>query len=552
MSNAVPPTIQPRVPQLLEQRPEAITLKLEDLLAEAMRGRLRIPPFQRSFKWQRNDALKLLESIYLGYPIGTLLFWQTKAEAGESSFGSVVIMGAERNDAYWVVDGQQRVVSLMRTLLAPSATADKFALFFDLEETRIVPPPSSRRAPEASRYLPLTEVLDSERLMRWVYEHVRDQKDLVDKAFDLGKRVREYPIPAYIVRTDSDTPLREIFGRVNSLGKPMTANEVFDALTGVRSSDRPSSIGQIASELQSMHFGAVEQKILYRLLRVLQGADVIDRSGESPRRLEDAEAAALYSKTAATARRVVEFLENDAGIRHYALLPYKQPLVTLGKFFDLHPSPLARSRELLARWVWRGALGGIHRGDSVSTRRVLDKIDGDEAASVQRMLEETGTRPERLPDGRTPFNFRHAESKLEALALMDLEPRDLTSGAALSPADLFGAVTGEAEDALPKIAALPRVGSRDHHVSAANRLAHPARAGLRRALSETRDAAWLRSHGIDATAQQALISGDVSTFLGLRQLALAHHFKAFFERRARWDESDRPPIESLVVADEEA
>ena len=130
MSNAPSPNMQPRVPQLLEQRPEAITFKLEDLLAEARRGRLRIPPFQRAFKWQRNDARKLLESIYLADPIGTLLFWQTKAEAGESSFGSVVIKGAERNDAYWVVDGQQRVVSLMRTLLAPSATADDFAQIF--------------------------------------------------------------------------------------------------------------------------------------------------------------------------------------------------------------------------------------------------------------------------------------------------------------------------------------------------------------------------------------------------------------------------------------
>jgi hypothetical protein len=34
-----------------------------------------------------------------------------------------------------------------------------------------------------------------------------------------------------------------------------------------------------------------------------------------------------------------------------------------------------------------------------------------------------------LPDPASPFNFRHAASKLQALALLDLKPRDLESGA---------------------------------------------------------------------------------------------------------------------------
>jgi Protein of unknown function DUF262 len=542
------------VPHPLEHRPEAITLKIEDLMSEVQRGRLRIPPFQRKFLWTRKDAWWLLDSLYRGYPVGTLLFWNTRAEAGDTAFGSVVIPGAARPDAYWVVDGQQRVVSLVRTLLAAAPEADEFALYFDLDTREIVVPPSvAQRRADSSRWLPMTNVVDSERLMRWVFDHVREQPSRRDLAFDIGKRVREYPIPAYVVRAESDAPLRDIFNRINSRGKPMKAQEVFDALNGVRSEARPSSITQIADDLGHSRFGRVDEKILYRLLRVLQGADVVDRTGDSPKRLSDVEAGDLYARTAAAARSAIEFVESDAGIPHFALLPYKQPLVALGKFFDLHPQASRRSRELLARWVWRGALAATHRGDTASSRRVLDAIDGDEDESVQRLLVGSGVRPPSLPDAASPFNFRHAVSKLEALALMDLVPRDVFSGQAMRIDELVN----DAQDAwiLPSVIASKADGGL--LVSITNRLLHPDRPGISKQLRSNAspdifgwmDSSLLHSHGIDAESQAALVRDDSSAFLAQRQRFLRQHFESFFTRRARWDDSDRPSIASLLADD---
>jgi Protein of unknown function DUF262 len=545
----------------LEQRPEAIAFKVEDLLAEIRRGRLRVPPFQRKFLWQREDARMLLDSIYRGYPVGTLLFWSTSAEAGEIQFGSVVIAGPARPDAYWVVDGQQRTVSLVRTLLAPSPDVDPFSLYFDLDQRSIVAPPSeAQRRADESRWLPMTEIVDSERLMKWAFDHVREQPARRDLAFDLGKRVREYAIPAYVVRADSDVPLREIFGRVNGRGKPMKALDVFDALNGVRSNAQPSSIEQIALELSHLRFGKVESKTVYRLLRALQGADVVDRNDAVPERLADGEAAELYARTYSAAKRAIEFLEADAGIAHYTLLPYKQTLVALGKFFELHPSASVRSRQLLARWLWRGALAGTHRGDTVSTRRVLDAIDGDEHNSVQRLLNGSGTRPGMLPDATAPFNFRHAVSKLETLALMDLGPRDVSSGKPLNVADLFDDDSENGDHRLPPVFSTKVDGDKDLAASAANRLVHPSRRGIKKALvdavvgsllPDTDLQQLLLSLGIDESAQAALIGERRHEFFVARQRFLREHFEVFFNRRAQWDANDRPSIASLVAADEE-
>jgi hypothetical protein len=110
------------------------------------------------------------------------------------------------------------------------------------------------------------------------------------------------------------------------------------------------------------------------------------------------------------------------GIRHREYLPYTQPLSTLARFFALYPEPHSRSRELLARWVWRGAVTAQHKGDTVSTRRTLEAIQpGDEHGSVQSLL---ATLERREPDLDVErFQFQTARSKVHTLALLSLGPR---------------------------------------------------------------------------------------------------------------------------------
>ncbi len=499
----------------------------------------------------------LLDSVYHGYPIGTLLFWLSPAEAGETTFGSVLIPGAARQDALWVVDGQQRVASLVRTLLAPGPSVDKFALFFDFDRRQIVAlRAASQLRKEPSRYLPMTEVADSERLMKWVYEHLENDAGRRESAFELGKRIREYEVPTYVVQADTDEPLREIFRRINSRGKPMRALDVFHALHGARSKEHPASITELADTLGRERFGKPDQKILYRLLQLLQGKDVEDRAGTSPGALSPEAAGELFRRTSAAFARAAAFLEVDAGILHYELLPYQQPLLALGKFFDLHPVASARSRELLARWVWRGALSGTHSGDIASTRKVLDSIDSDEHASVQRLIADSKARPASLPDASRAFNFRHAQSKLEVLALLHLGPRHLATGAPITASDLFGAPTVAADAAsLPRIvtsrgAGLPLADT------IANRMAHPKPVRPQVLLGDILVASFmageLEAHGFTADANQALLRADYAGFLEHRQVELARRFEHVFESRARWDDNDRPSVDTLMASVVEA
>ena len=46
-----------------------------------------LPSIQRKFVWEEHDAEKLFDSIMLGYPIGTFLFWKLNRQlAREKKF----------------------------------------------------------------------------------------------------------------------------------------------------------------------------------------------------------------------------------------------------------------------------------------------------------------------------------------------------------------------------------------------------------------------------------------------------------------------------------
>src|SRR5882724_8232701 len=106
------------VPAPTQSRPEARVFRVEELLVHARAGRIRMPRFQRGFKWGRPDVGKLLDSIWRGYPIGALLLWSKIGAAGQVMLGDLTFEVSEQSSAWFVVDGQQRIVSLVSTLLA--------------------------------------------------------------------------------------------------------------------------------------------------------------------------------------------------------------------------------------------------------------------------------------------------------------------------------------------------------------------------------------------------------------------------------------------------
>lgn len=52
--------------------------RMASLVSDVTKGNIKIPVFQREYVWNDEQIMSLLDSIYMGYPVGSILLWSTK------------------------------------------------------------------------------------------------------------------------------------------------------------------------------------------------------------------------------------------------------------------------------------------------------------------------------------------------------------------------------------------------------------------------------------------------------------------------------------------
>lgn len=539
-------------PPRLARRPEARAFSVESLLQLARDGKLRVPEFQRPQRWRSTHVLSLFDSVARGFPIGPLLFSRQAAPAAALKFGPVVITAPEVEGAMWVVDGQQRLTALVGAMLHPDPrpSGDIHAIWYDLEHETFerlehgAPPPC---------WIPLNVVGDSARVMRWLrsWPLSAERPDLEERAFELSKAVREYQAPAYIVEGADDLTLRLIFKRVNTVGVAMREEEVFDALHG-----KAQSLKAACARLEAMQWGSLAIDDVVDALKAVVGIDPRERFHDGDQDLHVPDDAMV--RTEAALRRTIQFLRGVADIPHLSLLPYRLPLRILACLYGKHPSLAPRTESLLVRWVWRGALSGQHadNGDVVVDR--LQKLIGDDPDAAALGLLAQTSREVKMPSVRDRWNLRHARTRLCALGMLALGPRDPTTGHPFvpesieAPLRLFVKYAGQGRSQARHRGLGPRLARGGHgivalHGAIAERFVVSNRRSLGRLLgAPPASDPILASHGLDAEALTLLRAGDLAGFVARRAALLDPLIHRFFRERAALDEPDRPAIAAIT------
>ncbi|MBP8810447.1 MAG: DUF262 domain-containing protein [Kofleriaceae bacterium] len=532
----------------LVRRPDARTETVEDLVRRVLAGEVRIPAFQRPLQWQAADVVDLFDSVYRGYPIGSLLLRVAPGVAGPLRIGPLEVYGEETQRALWVVDGQQRLTSLAAGLARPArgpAPKDPFVVYFDPHTERFHAPPKVDEVPPG--WVPVWRLFDAALLSEWVFSEWPDGRDPLARAavFEAGKRLREYRVPYYVIETPDEEVAKHIFDRVNTKGKPLDRDDIFNALFG-RATAAPATLSELGAELAGLGMGTPdEESQLLPGLVAMRGLDVTRPFKELAHEHPDQFTTAI-ADGAPVFRRVLGFLRVHAEVPHLRLLPFSTPLIVLCRFFALHAEPRPRTLILLVRWVWRSFLSPSV-DDRTLRRRGVSAVEADEEASAQRLLAlvESNRRDGfRLPDR---FDARAADSRLVLLALAAHQPRVLAprDDATL---DVASALTAHDKDVFRPV--FP--GSGAAWSSPANRVLSVGVGSARSELvaevtGSGRDTRLLRSHLIDPNAAAALIDNDPARFVAVRGAALVAAVDAMGARLAEWGHNDRPSIAYLLA-----
>lgn len=436
---------------------KADSFTIQELHEMVTQGRMRIPSFQRSFRWELNDVLALYDSIMKGYPFGSLLLWRRNAPADEVTLGAIEIKTGEKEDAFWVVDGQQRTTSLVNVFDAVASANDpRFRLGYDLREKRVV---SLDAVSPVALVVPLSTLFDFSESFAWLGRNPQ-ASEYAAELQNAVKFLNEVKVPASIVEQSDEAILREVFDRINSRGKRLSASEIFHAIHGAdaKQTRAHESLQGICQSVEARtRFGLLDEQVVLQALLVRRHPDITrDFHNEfEPRNaarlsISGETRAETFERTTATLLRTVEFLRETADVPHYSFVPFRIQFLVLVRFFGLFPEPSARNIELLKRWFWRVCVAARPLRITGSTSEVRNFASlvqaGDEDGSVQRLLErlgEAGTCEEAASEAVKDFRPNRSLSKVLLCAMWDEGPVNPSSGTPMSYEELADGISGE-------------------------------------------------------------------------------------------------------------
>ena len=534
-------------------QPKHETFRLSELRDLVATGRVRIPDFQRSFRWTNQDVVALFDSLHQGYPIGNLLMWKREAPAQRLTVGSIDIDAPQRPDALWLVDGQQRVTSIVNAMDACSQRDARFAVGYDLENACVV----STLGRHSRAVMPLFRLFDFASAWQWFEENTEFQasRGRYQEAFNTFNAVS---VPATVLEGADEDKLRVIFDRINQSGKKLKSFEVFEALNSSVSDGR--TLRSISDAVASTtNFGLLSEDQVLNVLKARRNPDymrdVRDEFGDERRRnsdFPDEDSDEAYAQTELVLKRATRFLQDNCCIPHVTLLPYSAILVVVSRFFALFPEPKRRNKELLKRWVWRTivkTIEGTISSGNVQTRTFLKSVRrGDESDSVQGLLESVGERvtADRIAIPTARMNRSDAKACVCAMWSHYMRSEDCTGQALTALFDSLVGDYGSAADLLVDYVGYDRMGedSGDLYSSLANRIllvnedARQDEDALRAFMTAHVDMLML-PEGTEESEHQM----DPEELISRREEVVSARVNEFFELMMAWDYVAFAPVE---------
>ncbi|MCW1976110.1 DUF262 domain-containing protein [Xanthomonas sp. NCPPB 1062] len=519
-------------------KPDIIVVS--ELLEAVSSGEYRIPKFQRPYVWSPDDMLQLFDSVLKGYPIGSLLIWQTE-RAGISSLDSVGPMKVPATGPTlksYVVDGHQRLATLFGVLMLkedyPRDVMDqwRWAIAYDLVEQQFVH--MKPGAVLGIKHLPLRSVLRTSDFARRARQIASDENlteeqvnELLDRADTVQRAIREYRLPMTVMKSGSLDDAVTIFARVNQRGREMTADQMISALTYREDEDAAfdlaASIDELLGQLRPRGFGDVPRRLVLQVVLALAGMDftrpsyekVVDKS--SYQQMKGA-----VDKASAALDSAAKFLNEVIGLKTSRLLPYSGIFVLLAIFFgalrDLSVSFSDIQRDALKKWFWATSFNGWFAGATTTDVR--------HAAEMMRELASTGNVPSRMDDvmrqevRRFPKTFDRRSARIRASLLMQLVAYKPQNPA--EQGDVDGAQVFSDEDSanIPYFfpnQSKPYVSSPANRVILPSGFARNARSYFTGISGQTRADEVLASHLISSAAMEALRDDKAERFIELRE-----------------------------------
>lgn len=386
------------------------------------KGIYAIPVFQRNFVWRESQVLELFDSIYRGYPIGTILLWKPN----EDYIGiSKDILTDEHLDSpkcdYYVLDGRQRLTTFYGCVSSREDKPSIFCLGYNLKDQCF----QYLGKKEKSYIVDLSQIYDTFSLLSKMGE-LRHDKDLlpsqanvyISRAKELNAILQSYVAGEIRLDNCSIDEAGKVFTRINSTGTDISKASMLQAVYYQKENDVliTEELGSIIESLSIYGFSGISENDLLNMLYMYVGKHYYDDFDiEAFQRADMKQALDGLRQDISQA---VRFLHDDCHVLSYKLLPYMRQLDNLVAFFKENHSPSDQQLEELKRWFFFTSCQQFYQNSSLAIvrrqfARFQEFIDGNNNTAFDDKAIETGQAFD------FKFSLRAAKSDILAITMIE-------------------------------------------------------------------------------------------------------------------------------------
>ncbi len=385
---------------------------MSKLIDDIELGEIGLPDIQRPFVWKATKVRDLFDSMYRGYPIGYLLFWENGFQDEHKTIGTDK---KQKTPRLLIVDGQQRLTSLYAVIKKKMLMSKDYRSFYiriafhPILEKFEVSNPVIEKNPEW--IIDISELWQpSINSFQFIHQYMErlckhrkiselsfaEQKKIADAISQLEK-LKDYPLTAMEISSNVDEEqVAEIFVRINSKGTQLNQADFILTIMSVfwdegrkeleefcRKAKKPSENNEPSPYNHyfrpnpdqllrvSVAFGFRRARLEY-VYSLLRGKDLETGEFSVEQRDRQFEILQKAQKNVINLSNWHEFFNvlKRAGYPGEHLISsklnilYTYALWLIGKYdFNVQPMPL---REVMARWFFMSALTGRYTGSPES------------------------------------------------------------------------------------------------------------------------------------------------------------------------------------------
>lgn len=335
------------------------TIKIKQLVDDYRGGRIVIPEFQREYVWKPSKAPYLIDSLYRGFPISSLLLWQSLEEARSRR----MIPRPNRGSMRWLIDGQQRVITLSRVINGDEGIDIVFHP--ENDEFRL----SNAATRNDRNWFRVAELLDEHqyRELRRNLDSGRNA-DKREARFEKVRRILLYEVPLVSMINHSFSDAVLAFKRINTLGVKLKQQDIESAqVAAIHSGFIADEVAPFLERLKQQGFTRLNVMHLFRACAFVAKPD--GRNRTPLHELKRTEVLEAWKRTQRATEQAISLVRSEFGLVNMEILWSGALLVPIIALCAITP-PKKRDARSLVAWLALAAL--LHRY-SRSSESALDQ-----------------------------------------------------------------------------------------------------------------------------------------------------------------------------------